>query len=488
MRKGALFLSLFLLLLPAAAHAKPASSPSLSVGAPAPVPTELPFAPTGPNDKLQYYGGHVLSNVEVVAVFWTSAVNAQIQSDIGTFYTTITKSPWIDWLTEYDTIGLNGYADNKPGTNQHIGRGTFLKSVVITPANMSTTLTDMDIQTELVAQIQANKLPQPSMDASGGTKTLYMIDFPPGITITLLNIQSCSSFGAYHFTATMNGKSIPYGVHPDCGYSWNSTTLVHSHELMEAITDTEVGLVDQNGPNVRPLGWVTVAATTWANQEIADICEGGPGDTVAGYTVARGWSNYAMACVAQIPICTFATKPTACRPCNPFDSGQACSGTTPACATKGPRTGLCVPCTSAYASACSGATPVCDDELNTCVQCVTNADCKDPNQPVCEQATNTCRGCRSDAECPAGDKCDLSFDAGGGGRCEKPAPPPGSDAGPVGPDAGGDDGGALNDQGAGNSGGCGCVVLGARGEGEGALAAIAAAYAACAVARRRRAR
>jgi hypothetical protein len=471
-----------LAILPATAHATPVSS-----ALPA-----APNGPSGPNDKLQYYGGHVLSNVEVVAVFWTGAVNAQIQSDIGTFYQTIVTSPWIDWLTEYDSIGLNGYADGKPGTNQHVGRGTFLKSVVITPANMSKSLTDADIQTELVAQIQANKLPQPSIDASGGTKTLYMIDFPPGYTITLVipmigSIVSCSSYGAYHFTASMGGKSIPYGIHPDCGYSWNGTTLVHSHELMEAITDTEVGLVDQAAAEARPLGWATVAATAWANQEICDICEGGPGDTIAGYYVARGWSNYAQACVAQIPICTFATKPTACRPCNPFDSGQACSGTTPACATKGPRAGLCVPCTSAYASGCTGDTPVCDDELNTCVGCMTNADCKDPSKPVCEDATNTCRGCRSDAECPQGLKCDVSGDTGTG-KCEMPPPPPGKDAGVTPqPDAGGDDGG-LNEQpgGAGNSGGCGCALVG--GGGDGAALAIAAGLAAWTVARRRRAR
>ena len=32
--------------------------------------------PTGPSDLLQYYGGRLISNVEVVAVFWTSNVNA----------------------------------------------------------------------------------------------------------------------------------------------------------------------------------------------------------------------------------------------------------------------------------------------------------------------------------------------------------------------------------------------------------------------------
>jgi hypothetical protein len=268
---------------------------------------------------------------------------------------------------------------------------------------------------------------------------------------------------------------------------------------MEAITDTEVGLVVQAGPEVRPLGWATVAQTTWANQEICDICEGGPNASqmLAGYNVATGWSNFAMACVAEIPICTFGVQPPECRPCNEFDDGQACSGALPACATKGPRQGYCVPCTTKYADGCTGATPVCDDELNTCVQCVTSADCKDPNAPRCEAATNTCGPCKVDADCPAGDKCVADADAGGG-RCEKPPAPPMDAGGAPHPDAGGgvdagDDGGNGDQPGSGNSGGCGCGLVGGGGDDGGArgaaeLLAIAAALGASLVARRRRSR
>ena len=32
------------------------------------IPAPVPFSPAGPGDKLQYYGGRVLSNVKIVGV------------------------------------------------------------------------------------------------------------------------------------------------------------------------------------------------------------------------------------------------------------------------------------------------------------------------------------------------------------------------------------------------------------------------------------
>ena len=53
-----------------------------------------------------YYGGRVLSNVAIVAVFWTSNVDIDLQQEVGRFYTAIAASSYIDWLEEYDTLGL----------------------------------------------------------------------------------------------------------------------------------------------------------------------------------------------------------------------------------------------------------------------------------------------------------------------------------------------------------------------------------------------
>ena len=281
--------------------------------------------------QVKYFGGRVISNVKIVEVAWGSSVDSGYLTQLQGFYTAIAPSAFVDWMTEYDTIGLSGFSDLEPGSNQHIGRGAYVSTVVITPNNKSTSLSDQDIQTELVAQLTAKTLPAPSLDANGNVDTLYMIDFPSGTTITLVNIQSCQGFGAYHFTTTYQGMSIPYGVHPDCGYSFQHATIVHSHELVEAVTDAEVGLVETNTTNLcaRPLAWTTYASTAWASQEIADICQGNY-DQIAGYTVQKIWSNYAQGCVAQIPICDGVLVPPACRPCSDFDDEAACAN---ACAT-----------------------------------------------------------------------------------------------------------------------------------------------------------
>jgi MYXO-CTERM domain-containing protein len=379
---------------------------------------KLPTAPLA--GDLKYYGGRVISNVKIVEVAWGSSVDSNYMTQLQGFYTAIVTSPFVDWMTEYDTIGLDGFADLQPGSNQHIGRGSFVGSYVITPQNGSTTLTDADIQTELASQIASNALPAPALDSGGNVDSLYMIDFPAGTSITLLSLQSCSAFGAYHFTITYQGKSVPYGVHPNCGYSFDTSTIIHSHELAEAMTDTEVGLVETNttDPSARPLAWVTLAATAWDSLEVADLCQG-TSATVAGYKVQKVWSNYAQACVAEIPICDGVLVPPACRPCNDFDSGNACPG---ACATSGTKSGQCVTCTSKHPDACTGATPVCDDATYTCVGCVTSADCTTPATPVCDATSQTCRACQSDAECGGGGDagppgvCDLSAD-GQQGQC-----------------------------------------------------------------------
>jgi MYXO-CTERM domain-containing protein len=384
-----------------------------------------PLAPIGPNDKLKYYGGRVISNVEIVEISWNASVDQMYMQKLQGFYTTIVKSPFLDWMQEYDTIGKVGYADMMAGTNQHIGRGTFGTAVVITPTNQSTALDDKDIQVELLAQLMAQKLPAPKTDAGGNVNTLYMIDFPPGISITLEGIHSCSNFGAYHFTVTSQGKSVPYGVHPSCGYSFDTSTWIHSHELAEAMTDMEVGLVEYNfmNPSARPLAWVTLANTAWQSLESGDLCNGQTA-TVSGYVVQKIWSNFAQACVAQIPICDGMLMQPACRPCTPYDSGNACSGASPACATQGAKVGQCVPCTSQYPKACMDPTPACDDATYTCVECVTDPDCKS-TAPICEN--QKCRGCKVDAECspffcdvPSGQcvQCTKDADCPTGQQCQ----------------------------------------------------------------------
>ena len=82
-------------------------------------------------------------------------------------------------LTQYNTP-VSG------GTGQTFGNGTFdgLFQIVPSAGNNGSTITDAQIQSELLAQITGGHLPAPVLDAAGNPNTLYMIFFPPGKTIT----------------------------------------------------------------------------------------------------------------------------------------------------------------------------------------------------------------------------------------------------------------------------------------------------------------
>lgn len=272
-------------------------------------------APAGAH--LSYFGGPVISNVHVVQVLYGSgSYNAQVAGTtsptMGQFYGDLTgaSSGYTSLLTQYNTPATGG-------TNQTIGNGTFdgLFQIVPAPGNNGSTITDTQIQAELLAQITAGHLPAPVLDAAGNVNTLYMIFFPPGKTITQGGSSSCvaGGFCAYHGTTStlLNGKNVLYGVMPDmqsglcstggCGNAgvFGNYTSVTSHELTEAITDADVGIATTFAP---PLAWYDMV-----NGEIGDICNGQQGTYTANgtaYTIQLEFSNAANNCVLPPPAAT----------------------------------------------------------------------------------------------------------------------------------------------------------------------------------------
>ena len=393
------------------------------------------FAPSlAASAQLTYYGGRVVSNAKVYQVSWGPSVDTKVQSGLGAFYTAITNSDYFDWLAEYDTVGRNG-SDGQSGSNQHIGRGSFGRAIEITPAAQGTSLSDDQIQAELAAQTAAGKLPTPDLDAAGNVNAVYMIDFPPGVTITGPggSGQSCVQFCAYHSTVVIGGRSVPYGVLPDlggpcsmgCGMDpapFNNATAVHSHELVEAITDAEVGVGAANSV-ARPLAWYDAAANTG---EIGDICNAQHA-TVAGFVVQTEWSNSQGACIASRPLPTCGTAAPPCTPCTAAPS--SCTGATPVCASDQEdfKLGQCVAC--ADSSACSAKAPVCDKSRaatdDTCRGCTSNADCGTA-APTCQVATGKCIECLTSSDCKAPAACDTSanvcVECTTNAQCANPAP------------------------------------------------------------------
>ena len=256
-----------------------------------------------------YYGGPVISNVDVTEVLYgdgtfTPEVSSTGTQTIAAFYAGITNSAYLDWLTEYST---NVNADNgDPGTNQVIGRGTFAGQVTITPSppNNGGIIDDASIQDELKAQIESSALPMPNAD------TLFAVYFPANKTIRVGSSLSGVDFCAYHGTVAASG-AIPefaYSVLPDfttggmashcgAGTRYQNETAVSSHELIEAVTDPAAGLATTTAP---PLAWYDVA-----NGEVADICNGAVATVVGGdgaiYTVAKGFSNRFNDCIVTSP-------------------------------------------------------------------------------------------------------------------------------------------------------------------------------------------
>jgi hypothetical protein len=280
----------------------------------------VPFItpPQGPHvpqvgTHLSYYGGPVISNVQVIVVYWGANVNSEIIAKIPSFYEGVTDSAYFDMLSEYstDVTPVGGGS----GTNQSIGRGSFVQATTITPAigdcPPTCNLSDSEIQTELIGQINAGHLPGPEYDNAGNDNTEYAIYFPPGANITdPAGNGSCVSGGfcAYHGTATYNSKYLAYGIFPDffspssgcssgCGSSpdeFQNLTSVSSHEMAEAVTDIAVGDAGSLAP---PLAWYDTR-----NGEIGDICnaqQSSVSTPVGTYTVQKLWSNALGACVTS---------------------------------------------------------------------------------------------------------------------------------------------------------------------------------------------
>ncbi|HYX53355.1 MAG TPA: hypothetical protein VE783_07870, partial [Candidatus Limnocylindrales bacterium] len=265
-------------------------------------------APAGAH--LSYFGGPIISNVQVIQVLYGSgSYNSQVAGTtsptMGQFYGDITgaNSGYTSFLQQYNT-NISG------GTNQVFGNGTFGGLFQIVPAagNNGSTITDTQIQSELLSQITAGHLPAPVLDAGGNPNTLYMIFFPPGKTISQGGSNSCQAGGfcAYHGTTSslFSGKHVLYGVMPDmqagsgcatgCGTStvFGNYTSVTSHELTEALTDADVGIATTFAA---PLAWYDQT-----NGEIGDICNGQQGSYTANgtaYTVQLEFSNSASNCV-----------------------------------------------------------------------------------------------------------------------------------------------------------------------------------------------
>ncbi|MBS2033102.1 MAG: hypothetical protein JST54_34840 [Deltaproteobacteria bacterium] len=294
--------------------------------------------------RLRYYGGPIIQSPVIVPVFWGSHVNAQLTNPttgMAQFFADVTRSSYWSWLHEYDTAAISS------GTNQAVLGGTATAGITITPAHCASTgtctLADAQIQTELANQIDAGVLPAPTLDCSGNTQTIYMIEFPPNVKVSGPSGtgNSCVAFCAYHGTGTYNGNPLLYAVLMDeftgpcaqgCGgdaTAMENSTDTASHELVEAVTDPDIGLVPGTANMAAPGGWYD---SSNGCGEVADICaDGSPGATITvngrSWVVQQVWSNKQNKCASSgaVPAVCSGSATTSCRRCTCGDDGNACS-------------------------------------------------------------------------------------------------------------------------------------------------------------------
>ena len=222
--------------------------------------------------KLKYFGGPLLSNVEVFVIYWGSQFTQGkllgYPDRLDAFFDTILDSPLMDQMSEYSVKGHS------------IGRGRRIGSTIISTAAPKSHISDSALRTQLSKWIDAKKaVPAPTANA------LYFVFTEPGITVSMGGSKSCSSFCGYHDAI---GSSIYYAVmpFPSCSgclgemSAFDALCVTASHELCEAVTDP-------------------IPGSSWYNEqygEVGDICAW-QYRKYQGYLIQKEWSNKAGKCV-----------------------------------------------------------------------------------------------------------------------------------------------------------------------------------------------
>lgn len=181
---------------------------------------------SAPTTMVQDNGGPLLANVHVELIFWGAGWNSnlafanQLQSSVDR----MVASPYLSSLSQYRP-GLAG-----------LGSGTLVGTVFVTNSSPNAAFTNEDVDQMLKAQFTSGGLPQPSSDG----QLLYMVipqpgsDTPPAEGI--LGAHGADSFcGArFHYGWTVNAGN-------PSSRQLDSLTSVISHELVEAVSDPELG-------------------------------------------------------------------------------------------------------------------------------------------------------------------------------------------------------------------------------------------------------
>ena len=162
---------------------------------------------TRTGNQLSFCNGPLIGDAAFYPVTWTPNVYAPVALDIvpflGALYTGYAGSDFLSWLDEYS----ENFQDLDFGSNA--GR---LYNIYPQLFPNTTTLSIGNIQLELSYQFDQGTLPLPNP-----YNNVYIINFPPGYTLTNGNLTGCVSggFTGYHAFGSWHGVTFRFIVMPD---------------------------------------------------------------------------------------------------------------------------------------------------------------------------------------------------------------------------------------------------------------------------------
>jgi hypothetical protein len=268
--------------------------------------------------SLQYHGGPLIPNVDVVDLYYGKGWQAT--DTTGFTLVPLPSSMQKQRIAQRDQfmkflVGssfMTQIGNEYSVSGQKIGFGTTSGSLLVNDANSGrSTITDANITNMLLQQLKNPRFPAPYNPAFNtgkavdlATTALYVIFTPPNVTVKdsqgnsyndTNQLQSAAYHGAVYDPTHKEYAYYAVIPFPQPGYfsetqAFQSTTYLASHELAEAVTNPTG--VTFNQPNF-PGSWYDQNATDPSNTEIADLVEheSQPAVMLGGYQVTKLWSN-----------------------------------------------------------------------------------------------------------------------------------------------------------------------------------------------------
>jgi hypothetical protein len=214
-----------------------------------------PMQPT-----IRYFGGHVLSNVQVVPIFWgqfwTTSDGANLMAKVNSFYDSILISPWMSILAEYTTY------DSSHNIVQKVGYGSRIPQSAITNSEPPNPLTGDNLATQLNAWIGSGVISSPN------SNICYVVFTAPGPSNTFEDARTIGGIGV-HISAI---SYYPSGGYPNWARSildWY--TAMATYYIADAVICPRLD------------GWVYAGYIGYSNSTPARLSN--------GYLVNQTWSN-----------------------------------------------------------------------------------------------------------------------------------------------------------------------------------------------------